>query len=50
MNLDIKDNLSLKDSDHKLGLRGHVKIELEDRDTKEKTLWYEADNIIPISI
>lgn len=49
MNLDIKDNLSLKDSDHKLGLRGHVKIELEDRDTKEKTLWYEADNIIPIS-
>ena len=41
--------MSLKDSDHKLGLRGHVKIELEDRDTKEKTLWYEADNIIPIS-
>lgn len=49
MNKQFNDQLSFKDTGHKLGLRGHVKIELEDRDTKERTLWYEDDNIIPIS-
>lgn len=48
-NYQFGDKLSFKDADHKLGLRGHVKIEVEDRDTKERTLWYEDDNIIPIS-
>lgn len=45
----FKDNLSFKDSSQKFGLHGHVKIEVEDRDTKERSLWYEDDNIIPIS-
>lgn len=49
MNKEFRDELSFKDMDHKIGLRGHVKIEVEDRDTKERTLWYENDNIIPIS-
>ena len=35
MNKEFRDELSFKDMDHKIGLRGHVKIEVEDRDTKE---------------
>ena len=45
----INDILSFKDDSNHIGLRGHVKIELEDNDTKKKSLWYEEDNIIPIS-
>lgn len=46
----IEDQLSFVDESHvKHGLRGHVKIMLENVDTKEKKLWYEDDNIIPIS-
>lgn len=47
----INDYLSFKDMSHKEkhGLRGHVQIFRENKETKEKTLWYEADNIIPIS-
>ena len=45
----IEDCLSFVDNDQKHGLHGHVKIELEHPETKEKTLWYEDDNIIPIS-
>jgi len=49
-NIKIEDCLSFKDnSDIKHGLRGHVKIVLENVDTKEKKFWYEDDNIIPIS-
>ena len=49
MNMQINDNLSFKENDHKFGLRGHVKIEVLDKDTNKKSLWYESDNIIPIS-
>lgn len=37
------------DSNTKKGLRGHVRIFRENKETKEKSLWYEEDNIIPIS-
>lgn len=49
-NVRLEDQLSFAD-DHNIkhGLRGHVKIMLENQDTKEKKLWYEDDNIIPIS-
>lgn len=46
---EFKDNLSFKDIGSNVGLRGHVKIEVEDKDTHERSLWYENDNIIPIS-
>lgn len=44
-----KSNLSFKDKHHNGILRGHVRVMLEDPDTKERSLWYENDNIIPIS-
>lgn len=45
----LNDYLSFKDKHEKHGLRGHVQIFRENTETKEKTLWYEDDNIIPIS-
>ena len=45
----LNDQLSFKDEGHKMGLYGDVKIEVEDPETKKKSLWYESDNIIPIS-
>jgi len=45
--ININDYLSFSDKKH--GLRGHVQIFRENKETKEKTLWYEDDNIIPIS-
>lgn len=47
----VNDNLSFSDksSHEKHGLRGHVQIFRENKETKEKTLWYEDDNVIPIS-
>lgn len=46
----IEDHLSFKDESHmKHGLHGHVKIMLENTETKETKLWFEDDNIIPIS-
>jgi hypothetical protein len=48
--INLKDQLSFADdSNMKHGLRGHVKIELENTETKERKFWYEDDNIIPIS-
>ena len=41
--------LSFEDKHHNGLLRGHVRVMLENPDTKERTLWYENDNIIPIS-
>lgn len=50
MNINLSDQLSFADnSNMKHGLRGHVKIELENTETKERKFWYEDDNIIPIS-
>lgn len=47
---DMNDSLSFKDdSNKKHGLRGHVQIFRQNEETGEKTLWYEDDNIIPIS-
>ena len=48
---EFRDSVSLKDKDNisKVGLHGYVKIEVEDPITKERSLWYENDNIIPIS-
>ena len=49
-NFDVCDKLGFMDESHKKhGLRGHVQIFRENTTTKEKTLWYEDDNIIPIS-
>lgn len=41
--------LSFEDKHHNGLLRGHVRVLLENPETKERTLWYENDNIIPIS-
>ena len=41
--------LSFDDKHHNGLLRGHVRVMLENPETKERTLWYENDNIIPIS-
>lgn len=50
MEMNINDKISFKDSSkQKHGLHGHVKIELENPETKERKFWYEDDNIIPIS-
>ena len=50
MNVNINDQLSfVDDSESKHGLRGHVQIFRENITTKETSLWYEDDNIIPIS-
>lgn len=50
MNVIIKDQLSfVDDSESKHGLRGHVQIFRENITTKETSLWYEDDNMIPIS-
>lgn len=50
ININISDSLSFKDdSNVKHGLHGHVTIERENVKTGEKGLWYEGDNIIPIS-
>jgi hypothetical protein len=46
---EFKDGLSFKDSSNKFGLHGYVKVEVEDPETKKRSLWYENDNIIPIS-
>lgn len=43
------DQMSFKDGHEKHGLRGHVQIFRENKETGEKSLWYEDDNIIPIS-
>ena len=49
-NININDQLSfVDDSKTKHGLRGHVHIFRENIETKETSLWYEDDNIIPIS-
>jgi hypothetical protein len=49
-NMNINDNISFKDSHgEKHGLRGHVSIYREDPETKELSLWDEADNVITIS-
>lgn len=46
----MSDNLSFTDDvQMKHGLRGYVKIILENPETKETKLWYENSNIIPIS-
>ncbi len=45
----IDDSLSFKDKENHIGLRGHIKIEIEDPVTKKRSLWDEGDNIIPIS-
>lgn len=45
--LSFKDEAQMKVEKH--GLRGHVEIFRENMETGEKTLWYEDDNIIPIS-
>lgn len=44
-----KSVLSFNDKHHNGILRGHVRVMLEDPETKERSLWYENDNIIPIS-
>lgn len=49
VNFDINDAVSFKDAHEKHGIHGHVKIMLEHPETKERTLWYEDDNLIPIS-
>ena len=46
---EFKDDLSFKESSNKFGLHGYVKVEVEDPETKKRSLWYENDNIIPIS-
>lgn len=46
----MNDSLSFKDDSHnKHGLHGHVQIFRQNEETGEKSLWYEDDNIIPIS-
>ena len=48
--VNLRDSLSFADESHiKHGLRGHVKIELENTETKERKFWCDDDNIIPIS-
>ena len=48
-NIRIGDGLSFNDKHHSSGLRGHVQIFRENRETGEKALWYEDDNVISIS-
>ena len=49
-NIQVNDNMSFKDAHgNKHGLRGHVTVWQEDPVTKERKLWDEDDNIIPIS-
>lgn len=48
--MNMNDSLAFKDdSNKKHGLRGHVQIFRQNEETGEKTLWFEDDNIIPIS-
>lgn len=47
--VNIKDYLSFKDKNEKHGLRGHVSVAIENKDTGKVSLWEESDNIIPIS-
>ena len=48
--INMNDSLSFKDDSHnKHGLHGHVQIFRQNEETGEKSLWYEDDNIIPIS-
>jgi hypothetical protein len=49
MNMDINENLSFHENHEKHGLRGHVQVFRQNKETGEKSLWYEDDNIIPIS-
>ena len=45
-----EEHLSFRDGmNHKHGLHGHVQVFRENKKTGERTLWYEDDNIIPIS-
>lgn len=48
--VNLDDSMTFKDeSNEKHGLRGHVAIYRRNKTTGEKSLWYEDDNIIPIS-
>jgi hypothetical protein len=53
MNIEMKDNLSIKDAivnptlSH--GLHGHVTIHRRNKKTGETKFWYESDNVISIS-
>jgi len=50
--IDMGDKLAFKDqqtSAKKQGLRGHVSVYRRNKTTGETALWYESDNIIPIS-
>lgn len=48
--LNLGDAMAFKDdSNEKHGLRGHVSIYRRNKSTGDTTLWYEDDNIIPIS-
>ena len=45
----IEDQLSFAEKSDKCGLRGHVTVSLENKETGETKLWYEDDNTISIS-
>lgn len=47
--MNIQDSLTFGDTHETHGLHGHVRLFRENMETGEKTLWYENDNIIPIS-
>jgi len=47
--ININDNMSFKEAHEKHGLHGYVQIFRKNKETGEKSLWYEDDNIIPIS-
>ena len=50
MNMDMQDFLTLNDKvSSSGGLRGHVTIYRRNKQTGEKTFWYEGDNVISIS-
>ena len=47
--ININDNLSIKDKENHVTLRGHVQVFKENTKTGEKSLWDEGDNTITIS-
>lgn len=47
--MNMNDALSFKEKQEKHGLHGHVQIFRRNKQTDEVSLWYESDNIIPIS-
>lgn len=49
MNMNVTDNITLHENHEKHGLRGHVQVFRQNKETGEKTLWYENDNVISIS-